>query len=140
MQCCCKRDCDESCLNRISKIECCEIGSRSLCGVADKRCSNRQFSSRQYVKVQPFQVTSALLLSVNDLRQEGSMGWGLRALEDVPRGTLVIEYVGEVISETQMRVRISPSNLPLKLSLSSSLSLSLLSFSLSLPLSWSRIA
>jgi SET domain-containing protein len=33
------------------------------------------------------------------------MGWGLRALEDVPRGALVIEYVGEVISEAQMKVR-----------------------------------
>lgn len=32
------------------------------------------------------------------------MGWGLRALEDVPEGTLIIEYVGEVISEAQMRV------------------------------------
>ena len=32
------------------------------------------------------------------------MGWGLRVREDVPKGSLLIEYVGEIISEDQMRV------------------------------------
>lgn len=32
------------------------------------------------------------------------MGWGLRAREDVKKGALIIEYVGEIISEDQMRV------------------------------------
>lgn len=32
------------------------------------------------------------------------MGWGLRVREDVSRGSLIIEYVGEIISEDQMRV------------------------------------
>lgn len=38
------------------KIECCEIGSGTNCGVGNKNCGNRQFTSRQYVKVQPFKV------------------------------------------------------------------------------------
>jgi hypothetical protein len=33
------------------------------------------------------------------------MGWGLKVKEDVAAGTLVIEYVGEIITEAQMRVR-----------------------------------
>ena len=32
------------------------------------------------------------------------MGWGLRVREDVSKGSLIIEYVGEIISEDQMRV------------------------------------
>ena len=56
VQCNCTIQCDENCLNRMLKIECCEIGSISLCGLGDKNCGNRQFASRQYVKVQPFKV------------------------------------------------------------------------------------
>ena len=33
------------------------------------------------------------------------MGWGLRAAEPVQRGRLVIEYIGEVIDETEMQRR-----------------------------------
>ena len=32
------------------------------------------------------------------------MGWGLRATAPVDRGGLVIEYIGEVLDETQMQV------------------------------------
>ena len=32
------------------------------------------------------------------------MGWGLRAAAPVDRGGLVIEYIGEVLDETQMQV------------------------------------
>ena len=32
------------------------------------------------------------------------MGWGLRTLEAVPEGTLVIEYIGEVLNQEQMEV------------------------------------
>lgn len=32
------------------------------------------------------------------------MGWGLKVKEDVTAGTLVIEYVGEIITEKQMIV------------------------------------
>ena len=32
------------------------------------------------------------------------MGWGLRVREEVRAGTLVCEYVGEIITEAQMRV------------------------------------
>ncbi|KAI1900541.1 hypothetical protein AGOR_G00050990 [Albula goreensis] len=33
------------------------------------------------------------------------MGWGVRVLQDVPRGTFVCEYVGEIISDAEADVR-----------------------------------
>lgn len=36
---------------------------------------------------------------------ESGMGWGLRAVDAVERGALVIEYIGEVIDVEEMQVR-----------------------------------
>lgn len=91
VKCSCTIECDDNCLNRMLKIECCETGTSTNCGVGNRNCGNRQFTSRQYVKVQPF--------------KQGDMGWGLRVREDVSKGSLIIEYVGEIISEDQMRER-----------------------------------
>ena len=44
-----------------------------------------------------------------DRFQEYSMGWGLRTAEPVSRGSLVIEYIGEVVDESQMQVHRAPS-------------------------------
>uniref|UniRef100_A0AAY4CU01 Euchromatic histone-lysine N-methyltransferase 1b n=1 Tax=Denticeps clupeoides TaxID=299321 RepID=A0AAY4CU01_9TELE len=33
------------------------------------------------------------------------MGWGVRALQDIPQGTFVCEYVGEIISDAEADVR-----------------------------------
>ena len=90
--CECTELCDEHCLNRISKIECFEKANKkdTICNVG-KECGNRHFTNREYVKVQPF--------------QEYGMGWGLKAKENVSAGTLVIEYIGEIITEAQMSRR-----------------------------------
>jgi hypothetical protein len=89
--CECHEKCDERCLNRISKIECYEQNKKdTICNVG-KECGNRHFSNREYVKVQSF--------------QEYGMGWGLKAKEDVAAGSLVIEYIGEIITEAQMSRR-----------------------------------
>ena len=48
-------------------------------------CGNRAIQRRGVVKVQPF-------------IQEG-MGWGLKTLEDVKAGTLIREYMGEVVDD-----------------------------------------
>uniref|UniRef100_A0AAY5EYI8 Euchromatic histone-lysine N-methyltransferase 1b n=1 Tax=Electrophorus electricus TaxID=8005 RepID=A0AAY5EYI8_ELEEL len=34
-----------------------------------------------------------------------NMGWGVRTLQDIPRGTFVCEYVGEIISDAEADVR-----------------------------------
>lgn len=41
---------------------------------------------------------------LSDVVKEHKMGWGLKTLEFVARGRLVIEYIGEVIDEQEMQV------------------------------------
>jgi SET domain-containing protein len=91
--CTCKEQCGERCLNRISKIECFEStkpNEDSICKVGPG-CGNRCLQERKYAKTERF--------------QEFAMGWGLRAKEFIPAGSLVIEYLGEVIDEQQMQTR-----------------------------------
>ncbi|XP_054709302.1 histone-lysine N-methyltransferase SETD2-like [Uloborus diversus] len=78
--------CQDECLNRLLMIEC---GSRCETGDA---CSNKRFQKRLYAKVEPFKTDKK--------------GWGLRLLEDIPRGTFVIEYVGEVLSRHGFKQRV----------------------------------
>ncbi|XP_035204427.1 histone-lysine N-methyltransferase SETD2-like isoform X2 [Stegodyphus dumicola] len=78
--------CLDECLNRLLMIEC---GSRCATGDA---CSNKRFQKRQYVKAEPFKTDKK--------------GWGLKLLENVPMGTFVIEYVGEIISRKEFKQRV----------------------------------
>ncbi|XP_055926838.1 histone-lysine N-methyltransferase SETD2-like isoform X2 [Argiope bruennichi] len=78
--------CGDECLNRLLMIEC---GSRCPTGDA---CSNKRFQKRLYAKVQPFKTEKK--------------GWGLKLLENVPRGNFVIEYVGEILSRHDFKQRV----------------------------------
>ena len=91
--CCdCKVACGEDCLNYILKIECHgKKGEKNSVCKAGEGCGNRTFQNKKYVKIQPI--------------QEPGMGWGCRVQEDVKRGTLVIEYIGEVIDAAEMQRR-----------------------------------
>jgi hypothetical protein len=66
-------------------IECCEMKCQSkegpVCSIG-KHCTNRALQNREYVKSVIF--------------QEEQMGLGLKAVEFVKKGNLVIEYIGEV--------------------------------------------
>jgi len=90
--------CGDDCLNRVLKTECFDVtGNREMvCSLSGKcdgnNCGNRKFQKRDYVKVKAI--------------QEGGMGWGLKAVAFVPVGSLVIEYLGEVINEEEMQVGI----------------------------------
>ncbi|KAI6188919.1 Histone-lysine N-methyltransferase SETD2 [Aphelenchoides besseyi] len=73
-----KKPCSEesNCANRAMNLECYN------CKSGDK-CENRRFQKRQYAKV--------------EVRPSGLKGLGLFACEDIKRGKLIIEYVGEII-------------------------------------------
>ena len=90
-ECCeCVDICGETCLNRILKIECCEPSANNgvqICNVGAK-CTNRRLQNQEYASTEKF--------------REHAMGWGLRALEFISSGSLVIEYIGEVIDEAEM--------------------------------------
>ncbi|TKY61352.1 Histone-lysine N-methyltransferase SUVR4 [Spatholobus suberectus] len=62
------------------------------CG-CDMHCGNRIVQRGITCKLQVF------------LTREGK-GWGLRTLEDLPKGTFVCEYVGEILTNMELYVRI----------------------------------
>nr|XP_018916933.1 PREDICTED: histone-lysine N-methyltransferase SETD2-like [Bemisia tabaci]XP_018916934.1 PREDICTED: histone-lysine N-methyltransferase SETD2-like [Bemisia tabaci]XP_018916935.1 PREDICTED: histone-lysine N-methyltransferase SETD2-like [Bemisia tabaci]XP_018916936.1 PREDICTED: histone-lysine N-methyltransferase SETD2-like [Bemisia tabaci]XP_018916937.1 PREDICTED: histone-lysine N-methyltransferase SETD2-like [Bemisia tabaci]XP_018916938.1 PREDICTED: histone-lysine N-methyltransferase SETD2-lik len=80
-----EKGCGEYCLNRILMIEC---GSR--CPLYS-RCSNKQFQNREYVKCEVFKTEKK--------------GYGIRALEEIPSGAFLFEYVGEVLDPKEFRRR-----------------------------------
>lgn len=86
--CTAETGCKMDCINRILKIECCE----DVCNVGPQ-CGNRSIQNRKYAKTERF--------------REYGMGWGLRAAESITHGSLVIEYIGEVIDTEQMRTRMA---------------------------------
>ncbi|KZV45935.1 histone-lysine N-methyltransferase ASHH2 [Dorcoceras hygrometricum] len=70
--------CGSKCLNRMLNIEC--VRGTCPCG---ELCSNQQFQRRKYAKLKWFKC--------------GRKGYGLQALDDIPEGQFLIEYVGEVL-------------------------------------------
>jgi histone-lysine N-methyltransferase SETD2 len=79
--------CGADCINRLTFVECnpryCPLG---------RTCSNQRFQRREYAPLERFLA--------------GAKGWGVRAVEDVPAGTFLIEYVGEVISNQECMRRL----------------------------------
>ena len=71
-----------NCVNQSLQIEC-----DSNCSIVS-RCSNNQFRSAKFPKVEIFKT--------------GKTGHGLRTCEAVVSGTVIIEYVGEVIKKTEI--------------------------------------
>lgn len=65
--------------------------SNALTPLLGPNCGNRHFTNKEYVQLQTF--------------KEPGMGWGARTVEPVTSGSLVIEYIGEVIDEAEMEVR-----------------------------------
>ena len=33
------------------------------------------------------------------------MGWGIRSIQNIPKGTFICEYVGEIISDSEAETR-----------------------------------
>lgn len=94
-RCTCEKECGEDCLNRHSMEECYGEGPNSNCNVGGN-CGNRAMLKRDYVKCKP--------------KREFGKGWGLVTLKAVPKGTLVQEYVGEVIDEREKEKRLTDWN------------------------------
>lgn len=65
------------------------------CG-CNKKCGNRVVQCGIKYKLQVFMTN-------------GGKGWGVRTLEDLPKGAFVCEYVGEVLTNTELYNRVSQS-------------------------------
>ena len=79
--------CGDMCENRQTMFEC--LGS-----VCHPDCQNQRLQKRQYPRLELFKTADG-------------RGWGLRALEDIPKGSLVQEYIGEVLSTDDFEQRAS---------------------------------
>lgn len=78
--------CGDGCWNRLLNIEC--VPGTCPCG---DQCSNQRFQKRSYANVGWFRC--------------GKKGFGLQVLENVPCGTFIIEYVGEVLDMKEHNAR-----------------------------------
>ncbi|CRK99723.1 CLUMA_CG012963, isoform A [Clunio marinus] len=77
--------CQFNCINRILYIEC---GAKCRCG---EYCDNQQFQRYNYSACSVFDTTTK--------------GFGIRADQDIPAETFIIEYVGEVLDNKQFEKR-----------------------------------
>ncbi|KAI9030141.1 hypothetical protein CLU79DRAFT_425502 [Phycomyces nitens] len=73
---------DHTCINRLMFMEC--MVDDCPCG---RFCRNRRFQLRQYARV--------------DVIQTEKKGFGLRALTDLPTNAFIMEYIGEVIPNSE---------------------------------------
>ncbi|KAK9315583.1 hypothetical protein V1522DRAFT_403635 [Lipomyces starkeyi] len=80
--------CDElsDCINRMTSMEC--VDGECNCGDG---CRNQRFQRHEYAPL--------------DVIQTDMKGYGIRALANIPQGTFIYEYIGEVIDEMRFRRR-----------------------------------
>lgn len=77
---------DSDCINRLTSIEC--SNEKCQCG---EDCQNQRFQKKQYADV--------------DIIHTEKKGYGMRANVNIPHGTFVYEYIGEVVPEAKFRKR-----------------------------------
>ncbi|XP_047739187.1 uncharacterized protein LOC108666567 [Hyalella azteca] len=79
--------CGDDCINRMMFIEC----SPQTCPIGD-RCSNQ--------RIQRHQSLSCLMRFMTP-----NKGWGIKVTQPIKTGTIILEYVGEVVSEKEFKLR-----------------------------------
>ncbi|XP_072530335.1 histone-lysine N-methyltransferase EHMT2 isoform X2 [Salminus brasiliensis] len=87
----CWYDKDQRLLQEFNKIEPPLIFECNLACSCYKSCKNRVVQAGMKVRLQ--------------LYRTEKMGWGVRALQDIPQGSFICEYVGELISDAEADVR-----------------------------------
>jgi PWWP domain/AWS domain len=76
-----------NCINRTLNQEC----NPATCP-AGLKCCNQYFKNRKYPKMK--------------IKRTPGRGWGLNTLEEIKAGTFVIEYVGELIDNSELEYRL----------------------------------
>uniref|UniRef100_A0A673LVK7 Histone-lysine N-methyltransferase EHMT2-like n=1 Tax=Sinocyclocheilus rhinocerous TaxID=307959 RepID=A0A673LVK7_9TELE len=87
----CWYDKDHRLLQEFNKIEPPLIFECNMACSCHKACKNRVVQAGIKVRLQ--------------LYRTEKMGWGVRALQDIPQGSFICEYVGELISDAEADVR-----------------------------------
>nr|XP_045602835.1 uncharacterized protein LOC123761033 isoform X3 [Procambarus clarkii] len=82
-----ERGCGDDCINKMMLIEC----SSQTCPIADS-CGNQPIQRHEYKTcLQRFMTPNK--------------GWGIKATHEIKAGTFIMEYVGEVVSEKEFKLR-----------------------------------
>lgn len=87
----CWYDKDQRLLQEFNKIEPPLIFECNLACSCHRTCKNRVVQAGIKVRLQ--------------LYRTEKMGWGVRAMQDIPQGSFICEYVGELISDAEADVR-----------------------------------
>ncbi|XP_019726342.1 histone-lysine N-methyltransferase EHMT2 [Hippocampus comes] len=87
----CWYDKDQRLLQEFNKIEPPLIFECNMACSCHRSCKNRVVQTGIKVRLQ--------------LYRTEKMGWGVRALQDIPQGSFICEYVGELISDAEADVR-----------------------------------
>ncbi|KAK8390288.1 hypothetical protein O3P69_010163 [Scylla paramamosain] len=82
-----ERGCGDDCINKMMLIEC----SSQTCPISET-CGNQPIQRHEYrTCLQRFMTPDK--------------GWGIRTTEAIKAGTFILEYVGEVVSEKEFKIR-----------------------------------
>ena len=86
-KCCCKNQCTvETCDNRQNNREC----TPDSCSLRERDCGNKYSTATCYSdKCMIIRQKNKLLMM--------DMGWGLMAIEDIPKGAIIGQYVGVIV-------------------------------------------
>lgn len=85
-KCSCIDDCDNNCINYLSSIEC----DPEIC-VFNAECKNTAIQKNNVQSVERFQISNK--------------GFGIRAVSPIAAGCFVMEYTGEIITQTELKKR-----------------------------------
>ena len=95
--CLCTDECDERCLNRAMYYECDDYN----CNVGGGKCGNRAFQEL------PESISKPRANQRVQVFPTATRGFAARALRDYDPGTLIIEYIGEVITKDECMRRVN---------------------------------
>ena len=88
--------CGDRCINRLCYCEC--DPATCPCGA---ECTNQMFRKKESFFIHNLTRRYQKLI----LFYAPQKGWGIKAATPIPKGTFIIEYVGEVISEQESVLR-----------------------------------
>ncbi|KAH8739454.1 protein with SET domain flanked by cysteine clusters plus a C-terminal PHD domain [Cryptosporidium ryanae] len=113
VKCTCEKACDNSCLNRLNRYEC----NKSICGLYDNLhyvyCSNRPFqrlNSKKKIKftVEKYRPRNEIKRNIRKFNLDvPRISTRLILLESIPKGELIIECQGEILTNIDIRDKYS---------------------------------
>lgn len=68
----------------------------SLCPLPEDRCGNRRITKQK---------SSSLMSTLERFMTEAGKGWGIKTKQPICLGEFIMEYVGEIVSDKEFKLR-----------------------------------